>query len=463
MKKTSLIFGLIVFTITILQAQEFDKYGGYRLIQGEETGFFHLEKMNNIWWIITPEGNAFLSMGVNHVVTDALKHTENKSHWLNEFSLNEQHTEEEFLTKFQDKVKGDLALFNFNVLGAHSPSHFYASPIAPYIEKMEFLHICHWQTPTKEEFKDVFSPEFETYCEAFAKKIVKPNDPFLLGYFFTDCPIFTERDAAKRGVVMYGAPREATPTWPNVLRNLGAESKGKQVYVDLISEIYNKNIKEFNSTYKTHFNSFNDLLKTKDWRTATDIENKKEQDDNFKFLLKIIDQYYKVAVSTVKKLDPNHIILGDKLNGNTDTPSEIIQITSRYTDVVYFQMFGHYEDQKPYMDKCSKISNKPIYNGDGSFSVPSEKMPHPNGPHCKNQEERAKVTVDFATRSFSRADFVGWDHCGWFDHWNTYRGQQDRQMPGLQDPFGNYHKPMIEAFSKIQTLKYKVHNSNSFK
>ena len=44
-----------------------DKYGGMSRIHFEATGFFRIEYTNGRWWLITPEGNAFLSFGLNHI------------------------------------------------------------------------------------------------------------------------------------------------------------------------------------------------------------------------------------------------------------------------------------------------------------------------------------------------------------------------------------------------------------
>jgi hypothetical protein len=45
----------------------YDEYGGFKLIKGNKTGFFHIEKINGKFWFIDPDGYVFLSKGVNHV------------------------------------------------------------------------------------------------------------------------------------------------------------------------------------------------------------------------------------------------------------------------------------------------------------------------------------------------------------------------------------------------------------
>ena len=61
---------LISGLATTVQAEletEYDMYGGWKKLQGKKTGFFHTEKISGKWWIVSPEGNAFFSKGVNSV------------------------------------------------------------------------------------------------------------------------------------------------------------------------------------------------------------------------------------------------------------------------------------------------------------------------------------------------------------------------------------------------------------
>ena len=35
--------------------------------RGRATGFFHVEKMGNIWWFIDPAGSGFYAVGTDHI------------------------------------------------------------------------------------------------------------------------------------------------------------------------------------------------------------------------------------------------------------------------------------------------------------------------------------------------------------------------------------------------------------
>jgi hypothetical protein len=75
--KTSILITIIFLLVSLInisaRAEELDSYGGFTDITGEKTGFFHTEKIDGRWWLVTPEGNAFWGMGIAHPVTDFSK------------------------------------------------------------------------------------------------------------------------------------------------------------------------------------------------------------------------------------------------------------------------------------------------------------------------------------------------------------------------------------------------------
>ena len=201
--------------------------------------------------------------------------------------------------------------------------------------------------PAKEDYHDVFSPDLANLCEHKARAVALPrkNDPYLLGYSMTDCPIFTNLDATPRIENVYGSRRPGLPLWPVVLRNLDATASGKQAYVATVRERYRDDIAKFNKVYDTALASFDDLLKEKNWRPSEDNQNAREVEDNLQFLYRIVDRCYEVEVAAIRKFDTNHLILGDKLNGNSNTPDQIVRLADKHMDLIFYQYYAFLEDQ----------------------------------------------------------------------------------------------------------------------
>jgi hypothetical protein len=60
--------------------------GGWKAKRFNATGFFRVEKEDR-WWLVTPEGNAFLSRGINHLAPDLWKQNYNREVWKKKLGL----------------------------------------------------------------------------------------------------------------------------------------------------------------------------------------------------------------------------------------------------------------------------------------------------------------------------------------------------------------------------------------
>ncbi len=385
-----------------------------------------------------------------------MKASYNSAFWAEEMGIADPSDEEAYLAGFRQKVRDDLSLLGWNTLGCHSPQRFYPESFVPYVCQMRFVDICHYMHSTEEDFWDVYSDAFVAHCDSRAKEIVLPraDDSFLLGYSMTDCPIWTDEDAAPHGANIYGWEREGLPTWPRVLRNLGPGSRGKQVYVEMMHELYG-GTEGFNQTYGTAFGSFDDLLRAKAWRPETDPGNRREERDNLAFLERVVDKSYEVQVAAVRRYDRNHLIFGDKLNGNTHTyiPDDLIRVAAKHYDLLFYQYYALWEDQEILLDRFARLTHKPIFHGDSACSVPNDRMPDPFGPHCADQEERVERFRELFYNAYARPDFVGWNWCGWMDAWASH--QPGKQHSGVQDPFGTFY-PIQEAMRRFSAEMYEV-------
>lgn len=437
-----------------------DQYGGWPGLRFESTGYFRLERKGR-WWLVAPNGNAWLSFGLNHAEPGLMMQQYNIEHWRKQTGADG--TPGSFDSAFRKRVEEDLRLFGMNTLGCHTPARRYWNPSRiPYIEIFRPVEIDNWRIakrPPDEAFLDVFSPSFEAHCTKRAEDArlgELANDPYLIGYTFTDVPVLTERDAAARQLTTHYAPRAAVSTWPRVLRNLAASKPGKQAYVNLIKQRYAGDIAAFNRAYGITFGSFDALANAEIWRPAEDPANLHEARDNAAFLTIILDRYYATMVKVIRRYDPRHLILGEKWNGNNGVPDSVIATAARYVDVIFYQWYGLYGEQAACMDEWSRISGKPLFNGDSAYPLPNEHMPAPLGPSSRTEEERAELVLDFGRRAFQRSDFIGWSYCGWMDVWQSVRGREMRQWAGVQDPFGRRSELLVRAMSTVSRLMYRV-------
>jgi hypothetical protein len=437
--------------LTRCDQQRLDIYGGLESMRFDATGFFRVEQGDR-WWMVTPDGAAFLSFGLNHADVDFLLQDYNIDFWRKEFGFQDP-SEPVFQKGFTDKVLGDIDYFGMNTLGCHARKEVFGKLTVPYIQGLFFARTAYWLVRSAGFYPDVFSTEFEKRCANVAQRLCLPkiNDPYLIGYTFTNVPILTDLDAEAHGMVPWGKPQPDMPTWPRALRNKGPNAPCKRVFVSILSDRY-PDIQAFNSVYGKQFSSFQDLLVAENWSPVVKTAGIDDFEDNRAFMLRIYDRYYTVACEAVRDVDPNHLIFGDPINANTPPPDEIISLVTRHTDVLSYQYYGAYDDYSHLLDRWSDLTGMPIFNTDSCHTVPYEEMPNPVGAICPDEETRALLFLDFASRAFSRPDFIGWNWCGWVDSWESWRTVQ--QHCGLQDPLGRYHHPMPETMARFGSQLY---------
>lgn len=186
-EKALVLAMLLVPMLLFAQESGYDAYGGrtdLRINQGN--GFFQLGKINGKHFLVTPEGNAFRSIGLNH------------SHTLTSTDY--------------DEITADMRRMGFNSGDYQGPTWQWNR--IPFTKGVNLLEISSWLPESKFKFEDVFDPEFLLALENKIKGIVQPlaNNKNLICYFFTDIPIW---DREK-----YGS------SWITFYKSLDSESAG---------------------------------------------------------------------------------------------------------------------------------------------------------------------------------------------------------------------------------------------
>ena len=436
-----------------------DRYGGWTGKRFSASGYFRTEK-DDRWWLVSPEGNAFLSFGINHLEPGLWNQAYNRAAWQARLGLDDL-AAPEFAAALRRWFLRTCREYGFNTVGVHAdlaiPNR--PRPAMAYMLPIHFVDIPHWQEVVPDErFVDVFAPEFERHCDRLAAELAAPaaEDPYLLGYAMTDCPLFTEEDCRERPDVIGGAARGSRVGWPQRLRNLGAEAAAKSAYVATVRELYRDDVAAFNQTYGTRFDSFAALARAVSWRRRSDLANPLERRDNAAFLQRVVDRYYRTARAAIARHDPNHLFFGDKLNANTDTVDTVLPITARHTDVLFYQMYGRYAAQRPGLDRWAASVDLPVVNGDSAFTMTTPEMPRPYGPVADDLAQRRDWTVEFFRAAFARPEFVGWHYCGLIDAPNRIPRKRARQHSGLIDGYGAPYPLLREALSGCAAGIYRL-------
>jgi hypothetical protein len=443
---TGLVTSSIPYFAYHIPSAEYDKYGGWTGKKFKATGFFRVTK-DDRWWIVTPEGNAFISFGINHYHASWWAQDYNRDFWFNKFGAKKV-GDKNWERGFQKMVLTDLTTFGLNTLGVHTNAPSLTDPplgpVLPYVRRYEPVILSHYKNP---KHIDIFDPSFLIHCDEVAQKMAAPyaHDPMLLGYCMSDLPSMTDEDARIFN----------STTWPRELRNKGGNAAGKNAWMNTIQSRY-KDIAEFNSVYETNFTSWDELKKAENWRPSKSAANVREDEDNIAFLKICIDRYYSIAEAALRKVDKNHLFFGDKTNAETNSLKSIIDITSKYIDLVCYQSYARWEDQKALLDNLAPRIDLPFLNGDSNYATPNEMLPNPYGQHAKSHTERAEWMKEFCEGAFPRKEFVGWHMCGIIDTWKSMPTKEINQQQGIMSVSGEVYPDEVKVIKDISAKLYTL-------
>jgi hypothetical protein len=139
-----------------MTSQELDQYGGWKKVKHKRTGFFRLEKIDDRWWFIDPEGHPFLSLGINHIKVSVLQEDYNRH------VFTEKH---ENATEFYRHVFHDLKDWGFNTLGNYNDEEIPKK--IPFVHLFRFLNISGYLASRQHSgIKDVWESPYKPLIQA---------------------------------------------------------------------------------------------------------------------------------------------------------------------------------------------------------------------------------------------------------------------------------------------------------
>jgi len=167
--------------------------------------FYTVDQRNGHWWLIRPDGIPEFSIGMNHIDSTTLRYSHSGNVWEKQFD----NSEERWL---RESVRPDLLDWGFNCIGwnqevvirgeslmdgriLHNHSRAftfeeYQWADMPYCHLLPFIESHQWEHATR--LPDIRGAEFAEWCDYVARRDCArmKNDPKLIGYFYTDCPIW---------------------------------------------------------------------------------------------------------------------------------------------------------------------------------------------------------------------------------------------------------------------------------
>ena len=266
------------------------------------TGFFRLEKRQR-WWLVTPDGDPFFSLGLNHIDPASLRYPENVHIWREKYGGSTERW-------IRESVAPNLKQWGFNTVGwvqevtvrhwRHSRAFTqeeYSALEMPYCHLLPFTESHQWEQHTVHF--DPRSSEWTEWCDYVARSHCAElsDDPNLIGYFYSDCPCW----------------------------------------------IHDRPINE--------------------WRGPMFDPDRLGSESGRSELKHLADLYYRTIHDAIRRYDENHLLLGDRYEANEPIALEVIQAALPHVDVLSFQDFV---DPVMRLDEWYRQTGKPVLLADAA-------------------------------------------------------------------------------------------------
>lgn len=234
---------------------KYDKFGGWKEIKGEKTGFFHVEQIDGIWWIIDPCGFAFLSKGIDSVDLSDSTYSFGQppapkfpivSEYVNNV-LPKYKTEKNWTSSKICQIEG----FGFNTAGDFSSSFYVTSPNSaikriPYVVEVApaLTNGLNFAAPMLDFFTNNFAVTFSQGC--LENCAPRRDDPYLIGYYLGSEIVFGANIANGFHLML------------EIYLSF-AGGPGRNVALGIIENFYGNNISTLNAAWGTSFAAFTDI------------------------------------------------------------------------------------------------------------------------------------------------------------------------------------------------------------
>lgn len=389
------------------------RYGGWKQKRFQATGFFRTQHDGQRWWLVDPEGYAFLSVGIDCIRANSegpVNGIEDLFEWLpdnsdpaygealqetrgfqtmdfyiaNLIRMYGSRWKEEWTRITQSLMKS----VRCNTVGNWSDIDFARNSRLPYV--LPLNRFPNTEVSIYRDFPDVFSEEYRRNSQAFAAQLEDhKDDPYMVGYFLRN-----------------------EPQWAFGYHNLAYEmfatdqlSETKKEFIRWLSAKYGNDVQAVNQAWNLQLPDFDALL-TSTFKTYPSDSAKA---DFHAFSAIMVKRYVDIPCDEVEKVDSNHLNLGMRYAWLS---SDLLYKAGERFDV--FSINGYGIDPPPTAEIAQR-SGKPVMIGEFHQGAADRALPATGIVGVLNQEERAAAYRNYIEQGFARPELVGMHYFQWID------------------------------------------------
>ena len=335
----------------------------------QATGFYHVENIGGVDWVVAPAGRAMTVCGIDHVRPNSWKDRNLGYDIYGRFVETNYPSREAWVSETLDRL-GD---WGFNTLANHCDEPLLRGRTMPHTITLYLggkfgakatgdpeRWITPWSGPST-GIPNVFHPDFEREIRKRAHEVCAPErgNPWLLGWFLdNELKWWGVADNGRKDLALYDTVA-ALPTTHSARKELEKFGGGREAFL-------------------RHF----------------------------------ADRYFSVLCSAIRAADPDHMILGCRFAGPFSQVHPVLwEVCGKYCDIVSFNCYPWADIDRgvvlegkggrPVTELFAEIhgwSGKPLMVTEWSFPALDTGRPclHGAGQRFRTQAERARAAALYA-------------------------------------------------------------------
>jgi Beta-galactosidase len=428
----------------LAQAPERDRFGGLLSLPAcRATGFFRTERRDGRWWLVTPEGHGFFSIGVDAVAPSGATYVKGRefmfrdlptrdgelaAHWsetddrrglgaqrgrafdhggaFDFYTANlERKFGAEWRRRWREETADRLTAWGFNTIGNWSDPDLWAMHRLPYTVPLspegEYAKVSSgedWWGP----MPDPFDPRFAEAADKMARNAAARfgDDPWLIGYF-VDNELSWGRSTRAYPQQYYALATNALAA--------GRQSPANSAFVADLIQTY-REPDRLAQAWGVPVNSWDDVRSAGFALPEAAFANPVVTGDLATFSRRFAEAYYRTVAEALRRHDPDHLYLGSRFAWQT---AEAVEACARWCDVVSFNRYRRSIANDPAEWAKFHALGKPALIGEFHFGSADRGLFWEGLVGVGRESERGPAYARYLRAVADNPDFVG-------AHWFQY-------------------------------------------
>jgi hypothetical protein len=406
------------------------EYGGFAHTHAKATGFFRVERIDDRWWFVCPDGHQFFSTGLNGVGPASGTRVEGREDLFARlppqnlvppppsgaprgrgsfggsfytWNLQRRFGEGGWRASWAEFTTQRLTAWGFNSIHYWGPrsAEAGAEPRVPYVQMLRG-----WQTTQSiMGMPDVYAADFASRVEEAAVSQLAPrkDDPWMLGYFIGNEPPWPERESQLVDLILAGPDGE------------------------------------MKQRLQSHL-------------AAGDTPERRQA-----FVYAAFERYLDVINAACRKHAPHHLNLGIRFGG--EPHDGLVRLMAGRCDVFSLNIYD-YAPRRAVLDRAHELTQRPLLIGEFHIGVPERGLAA-GLVQAMHQEERGYAYRYYVEQCAAHPALIGTHWFQWLDQPVTGRNDGENYNIGFVDVTDQPYRELVNAANVTHARLFEIHGGKA--